>query len=305
MRETLVSCLAAQTFAHRRTSSSKLIVTFFMLHENRVDWVFVNLAIKPCDERRAGTDFPRIDDSGLISECAAMPPESSANARAAGQTFPLLGQVDGLRHLFVSRVPGVDVAVEREEALARLAGPHLQALAAAGLDRHAFVTAEQVHGDSVFFLGENDPLPVGPVPSVDALVTRRCDVVLGIYVADCAAVYLIDPVRRVIGLAHSGRKGTELGIVSRTIECMQQFGGSEPQDLLVQISPCIRPPHYEVDFAAEILRQAHTAGVARVEDCGICTASDPERYYSYRREKGRTGRMLALLAWGATENLAA
>ena len=64
----------------------------------------------------------------------------------------------------------------------------------------------------------------------------------------------------------------------------------------MQLSPCIRPPHYEVDFAAEIIRQARAAGVEQVHDSGRCTASDPARYYSYRAEKGRTGRMLALLA---------
>lgn len=64
----------------------------------------------------------------------------------------------------------------------------------------------------------------------------------------------------------------------------------------MQVAPCIRPPHYEIDFAADILRQAREAGVQDVHDCGTCTASDPDTYYSYRREKGRTGRLLALLA---------
>ncbi len=72
--------------------------------------------------------------------------------------------------------------------------------------------------------------------------------------------------------------------------------GSVPADLVVQLSPCIRPPHYEIDFAAEIVRQCREAGVTAVHDCNICTACDLNRYYSYRAEKGRTGRMLALLA---------
>jgi copper oxidase (laccase) domain-containing protein len=65
--------------------------------------------------------------------------------------------------------------------------------------------------------------------------------------------------------------------------------------LIVQLSPCIRPPHYEIDFAAEIVRQAHAAGVTKVYDDGVCTACHPDLYYSYRAEKGKTGRMLALL----------
>jgi copper oxidase (laccase) domain-containing protein len=63
----------------------------------------------------------------------------------------------------------------------------------------------------------------------------------------------------------------------------------------VTIGPCIRPPCYEVDFAAEIRRQAAGEGVLEIHDEEICTACHPERYYSYRREKGMTGRMLATL----------
>ena len=77
---------------------------------------------------------------------------------------------------------------------------------------------------------------------------------------------------------------------------MREQFGSVPRDLVVQLSPCIRPPHYEVDFAAEIVRQVRGAGVEKVHDSGRCTACDLARYYSYRAEKARTGRMLALLA---------
>jgi copper oxidase (laccase) domain-containing protein len=115
-------------------------------------------------------------------------------------------------------------------------------------------------------------------------------------VADCCAVYLVDPVRSAIGLVHSGKKGTELGIVSKAIESMAQHFGSRASDLVVQLSPCIRPPHYEIDFAANIVRQCRDLGVSSVNDCAVCTACDLDRYYSYRAEKGRTGRMLAFLA---------
>jgi copper oxidase (laccase) domain-containing protein len=100
----------------------------------------------------------------------------------------------------------------------------------------------------------------------------------------------------VIGLVHSGKKGTELGFVANAIETMAARFGSQASDLVVQLSPCIRPPHYEIDFAAEIVRQCRDLGVTSVHDLGVCTACDLKRYYSYRAEKGRTGRMLAFLA---------
>jgi copper oxidase (laccase) domain-containing protein len=127
------------------------------------------------------------------------------------------------------------------------------------------------------------------------LITNQRGVCLGIYVADCCAVYLVDPVRSAIGLVHSGKKGTELGIASKAIESMAEHFGSHASDLIVQLSPCIRPPHYEIDFAADIVRQCRELGVSSVHDSAVCTACDLDRYYSYRAEKGRTGRMLAFL----------
>jgi copper oxidase (laccase) domain-containing protein len=128
------------------------------------------------------------------------------------------------------------------------------------------------------------------------LITSDLHVCLGIYVADCGAVFLVEPEKRVIGLLHSGRKGTELGITRVAIERMVSEFGCDPRKMIVQLAPCIRPPHYEIDFAAVIVRQARDAGVREVHDCGICTGQNVARYYSYRMERGRTGRMLAKLA---------
>jgi hypothetical protein len=81
------------------------------------------------------------------------------------------------------------------------------------------------------------------------------------------------------------------------IRAMQQHFGTRPENLVAQLSPCIRPPAYEVDFAAAIRLQANEAGLREenIHDDGICTSSDRQRFYSYRIEKGKTGRMLALL----------
>ncbi len=211
------------------------------------------------------------------------------------ETFPALAALGFIRHAFIGRIPGVEVTTERAEALRRLDEIHRDLRAELGFGAMPFATAEQVHGREIAVLA--DPLTEDfCAAGADGLVTNQSGISLGIYVADCAAVFLVDPVRRCIGLVHSGKKGTELAIVSRAIETMRTRFGSVPADLVVQLSPCIRPPHYEIDFAPEIVRQARAAGVTQVHDCGRCTANAPERYYSYRLAKGRTGRMLALLA---------
>ena len=215
-------------------------------------------------------------------------------AEAAVDTFPHLRALEFVRHGFVGRIPGIDVATERDEVRHRLDRAHRVARTKLGLAENGFATAEQVHGNQVAVI--DAPLQGNRCfAGVDGLITNQRGVSLGIYVADCCAVFLVDPVRHSIGLIHSGKKGTALAIVSEAIGKMEQRFATEPRDLVVQLSPCIRPPHYEVDFAAEIIRHARAAGVEQVYDCGICTACDLSRYYSYRAEKGRTGRMLGVI----------
>jgi copper oxidase (laccase) domain-containing protein len=162
-----------------------------------------------------------------------------------------------------------------------------------GLEKRHYVIGQQVHGAEVAVVNARTP---SPVPGADGLITADPAVCLGVYVADCGPIYLVDPVKRVVGLLHSGRKGTEQGITTAAIQRMVGEFGCLPQDIVLQLGPCIRPPLYEIDFAADILRQAREAGVEQIHDCGVCTGRNLERYYSYRVEKGRTGRMLAILA---------
>jgi YfiH family protein len=184
---------------------------------------------------------------------------------------------------------------DKATVLENLDQVHREARHALGLIDRKFVTARQVHGAKIAVI---DSVPSGDecFESCDGLITNQRDVCLGVYVADCCAIYLVDQAGRGVGLVHSGKKGTALGIVRNAVEQMRQKFGIESGDLIAQLSPCIRPPHYEVDFAAEIVRQCRGAGVKEVHDSGVCTACDLEHYYSYRAEKGKTGRMLALLA---------
>lgn len=213
------------------------------------------------------------------------------------EQFPALGVLPNAVHGFTLRVPGIEMSRAKMEALARLDGVHREIRRQHGLGSAPFVTAQQVHGNRIAVVDAaiaKDKC----FESCDGLITNQRGVCLGIYVADCCAVYLADPAHGAIGLVHSGKKGTELGVVSNAIESMGKHFGSRASDIIVQLSPCIRPPHYEIDFAAEIVRQCRDLGVTTVHDCGVCTACDLGRYYSYRAEKGRTGRMLAFLALG-------
>ena len=211
------------------------------------------------------------------------------------EQFPALSAIGICRHVFTQRIPGIDVSHDKAEVLKRLGAAHREIRNAIGIGDWPLLTAQQIHGNKVAIIDrpvESDKHFAG----CDGFVTNQPRVAVGVYVADCCAVYIVDTKTPAIGLVHSGRKGTELGVVPNAITQMIERFGSNPANMIVQLSPCIRPPHYEIDFAAEIIEQCRAQGVLEIHDSGVCTACDLHRYYSYRAEKGKTGRMLALLA---------
>ena len=211
------------------------------------------------------------------------------------EQFPALSALSNVVHGFTLRVPGVEMSHDKVEALARLDGVHREIRSTHGLGHAPFITAQQVHGKRIGVV-DNAMTVDKCFGACDGLITNQRDICLGIYVADCCAVYLVDPARLAIGLVHSGKKGTEHNVVANAIRSMAENFGSRASDIVVQLSPCIRPPHYETNFAGVILQQCRDLGVTASNDYGVCTACDLNRYYSYRAEKGRTGRMLAFLA---------
>ncbi|MBT8037370.1 MAG: polyphenol oxidase family protein [Verrucomicrobiae bacterium] len=200
-----------------------------------------------------------------------------------------------VRSGFIGRIAGVYVDTDREATLRRLGPSHQSALRGLGFSEAELHRAEQVHGSEIAMVEKTDPAQTWS--GVDGLMTTDAGVLLGVYVADCGAVYISDPVRGILALLHSGKKGTEQNITGKAIAMMRERWGSRAEDLVVALAPCIRPPAYEVDFAAEIRRQVLAEGVPENQwtDSGLCTSRDLENYYSYRMEKGSTGRMLALL----------
>jgi copper oxidase (laccase) domain-containing protein len=209
------------------------------------------------------------------------------------EQFPALSAADVCRHAFIKRVPGIDVSHDKAEALRRLEAIHYQIRRSLEMSDWPLLTAEQVHGNKIAII--ESPVEADQhFAGTDGFITNQRGIALGVHVADCCAVYIVDPGTPASGLVHSGRKGTELDIVGSAIEQMRTRFGSNAPDLIIQLSPCIRPPHYEIDFAAEIVEQCRARGVRQVHDSGVCTACDLDEYYSYRAEKGKTGRMLAL-----------
>jgi YfiH family protein len=183
---------------------------------------------------------------------------------------------------------------------------------------------DQVHGTAVVHIdsatgrqnGRESPPAVRP--RADAAVTRERGVVLAVQVADCLPVLLASP-ESVLGAAHAGWRGLAAGVIEGTVAAMQV----PPSQLVAWLGPCIGPAHFEVgdevraaflaaDPAAAAAFEANAQGRwqcdlpqlarARLRALGIrqiaggewCTAADPVRFYSHRRDQ-RTGRMAALI----------
>lgn len=223
------------------------------------------------------------------------------------QTIPLSVEENvPVTSLLIGRIPGLLLPADRNEALLLQQPLHRQMVEriCPSTDPCAstpFLYAGQCHGSEIALV---DPpfLPTEKIDHVDGLITAHSGVMLGITVADCAPVWIVEKRGQVGALVHSGKKGTEAEIVPKAIRKMQETFGIDPRDIIVAIGPCIRPPCYEVDFASIIAKQAACMGVTRIEDQKICTACHLDRYYSYRRERGKTGHMLALLLLQGTNH---
>lgn len=221
------------------------------------------------------------------------------NVKCVTEAFSFIDPIVELPDFKASWIPrqaGVDVLGDREYALRNLEPHHNRWIAERFPKIATRHHAEQVHGNRVHSITEKSDDLLLQHADVDGLITNVSGQLLAIYVADCAAIYLADPVTRSIGLLHSGKKGTDGNILRKAVEQMRQEFGTRPSDLVCVVSPCIRPPDYEVDFAKTIAAQASELGIVKFLDSFQNTASDLAAHYSYRKEKGQTGRMLALLA---------
>ena len=132
---------------------------------------------------------------------------------------------------------------------------------AAGVELDDLVFMDQVHGTRVAVVderhrGRGARLTTDALIATDALVTTTPHLPLVVLVADCTPVLLVDPVTRVLGVAHAGWKGTVAGITQATLETMVTLG-AVPARVSAVIGPCISSDAYEVgdEVASEFLRR--------------------------------------------------
>jgi len=188
-----------------------------------------------------------------------------------------------------------------------------------------FVVANQTHSDHIHVVTKEETRGWESLESAiadcDALITDRKGVMLGVLTADCVPVLLYDPVRQVVAAVHAGWRGTQKLIVAKTVKRMEEDFGCNSANIYAGIAPAIGKCCYEVgeDVAKHFFyvkegyeqkgerymldlpfinrAQLLDAGVKdmHIEMSGICTACEVDRFFSYRKEEGCTGRFMSLI----------
>ena len=198
---------------------------------------------------------------------------------------------------------------------------------AIGIPLRHFTIGRQIHSGNVTIIsegsrGRGSAKHEEEINDTDAMVTSVTGICLVILVADCVPMLFFDPEKRVIGVCHAGWKGTLQCIAENTVKAMESRFGSSPQDIIVGVGPSIGPCCYKVgpDVISQVETIFHTkkefilnelksgegyfdlwkanltqllqAGIERknIEMAMSCTCHNPGLFFSYRHQKGDTGR---------------
>jgi YfiH family protein len=183
-----------------------------------------------------------------------------------------------------------------------------------GIEGDKLLTAWQWHSADVIVA--DAPWDALKPPKGDAIVTTKPGLAIAVLTADCAPILFADAERGVVGVAHAGWKGALAGISDATIAVMEE-NGARRESMTAIIGPTISRDVYEVgpdfadqfiaeasdnaDFFAPSTRSRHQMfdlpgylrrriarqGIGQVIDMALCTYSDEDRFYSYRRATHR------------------
>jgi len=189
------------------------------------------------------------------------------------------------------------------------------------------VYLKQVHGAKVVQLGRHDTAPQAAWHEADASLTTEPGIACTVLVADCLPLLFAAPDGSAVAAAHAGWRGLAGGVVEAALRALCEAARCDAGDVQVWLGACIGPRRFEVGadvllaFGADPAQpdaqrfaprtggpshkwlanlpqlardRLHAAGVRAVGGGTWCTAEEPSRFFSYRRD-GSTGRMAAAI----------
>jgi YfiH family protein len=233
------------------------------------------------------------------------------------------------RHEGVSRPPynSLNLGLSTLDSCHNVEGNRSLLTRAFGTRLEKLVTVTQVHGADLLVLDEqNEDFSHFQKLECDGIVTNQTRIMIGVCVADCVPILLLDPVKRVIAALHAGWKGTAQGIARKGVDAMVNVFGSDPGTILAAIGPAIGACCYEVDtMVAEAFRTGTMPFESFAKACGPgkwrldlpeanrqqlfrggleeknvetnthCVSCEKDLFFSYRRDNGETGRQMGFI----------
>lgn len=256
-------------------------------------------------------------------------------------SFPALEKTKIVRHLFSTRTGGVSEGIFSTMNLSFTRGDNPESVlenfrriaGVLGCEVEDFVCSDQTHTTNVRVTGRADAgkgvIKEKDYTDVDGLITNEPGVVLATFYADCVPLYFVDPVKKAIGLSHSGWRGTVNKMGLNTVRKMEEAYGTNPADLVAAIGPSICMSCYEVgsEVAEEFLKAfpkkaeqkeilqekgngkyllnlwkanyfiMREAGIKEenISVTDICTCCNGEELFSHRQSQGKRGNLGAFL----------
>ena len=260
--------------------------------------------------------------------------------------FPLLEQQSWISHGFSTRMGGVSEGCYASMNLSFTKGDDPEKVREnyrrmadmLGMDMERMTLSFQTHTTNVRLVTEEDAgkgiVKERDYTDVDGLITNIPGITLVTFYADCVPLYFVDPIRKAVGLSHSGWRGTVHKIGKITVQAMADQYGSRPEDIVAIIGPSICQDCYEVsedvilefqkyyreDCQSELYYRKENgkyqlnlwrANEIVMEEAGIlpenihttqwCTCCNPELLYSHRASKGKRGNLAAFLGLKRSE----
>ena len=243
-------------------------------------------------------------------------------------------------HGFSTRLGGVssdhlyslNLSFSRGDELENVITNNLRFAQAVGYDFDNRAFSDQVHDVNIYVVTDKDKGKGEKlkdiIKNIDGLVTNVKNLPLITFYADCVPLYFFDRINNVVGLAHSGWKGTVNNIAKEMIKTMKNTYGTNPADVIVAIGPSICMDCYEVskDVADQFINNYNSIEIKHIlldkdngkyqlnlhEACkynllnsgvlednismpDICTCCNPEIMYSHRASKGLRGNLAAVI----------
>lgn len=256
-------------------------------------------------------------------------------------SFPTLEKTGIVKQLFSTRTGGVSEGIfstmnfsfTRGDRKEHVLENYRRIAEILGCKLEDFVCADQTHTTNIRVVGREDGgkgvVRQKDYADIDGLITNEKGIVLVTFFADCVPLYFVDPVKKVIGLSHSGWRGTVNRMGEKTITKMEDVFGCRREDLITAIGPSICMSCYEVgeevaeEFQAAFPKEAEQREILKKKENGkyllnlwkanyyimanagvrpeniavtdICTCCNADELFSHRKSMGKRGNLGAFL----------